>query len=112
MVRGNNSQISISHLNIGSLSKNCQSFVDYLDSITLKFDVILLSELGKSDVSYLSRILTGYDLEFVRSSSSFYSNICDFNKLACGNLIYFTIIVVALKPSLIISLRSTMISLL
>ena len=36
---------------------------------TLKFDVILLSEIGRSDVSHLSSVLADYDLEFVPSSS-------------------------------------------
>ena len=66
-VSGMHTHLSIFHLNIRSLPKNSQSLVAYLNNLDHTFDVILLSEIGHSDVSHLSCILEDYNFDFVPS---------------------------------------------
>jgi exonuclease III len=48
----NNSAVSILHLNIRSLSKNENSFLAFYSSLNFKFDIIVLTEIRKSDINF------------------------------------------------------------
>ena len=84
IVKDENVHLSIFHLNIRSLPKNHLQLIAYLGNIKQNFDIILLSEIGHSNMDHLRCIFTGYDLEYVASPSKcggvgiFYKSV--FNK--------------------------------
>lgn len=53
---------SVFHLNIRSLNSNVRSLCQFLQLITLKFDVIVLTEICAYNITYYNNILPGYRL--------------------------------------------------
>ena len=52
--------ISLFHLNIRSLNANHRGLCQYLEMLSLDFDVIVLSEIWSNNVDYYHSILPGY----------------------------------------------------
>ncbi len=61
-------KIAIFHLNIRSLRKHSLELIAFLECLKLKFDVILLSEIGRHN-DHLSNLLDGYTFVQVPSMS-------------------------------------------
>ena len=55
-----NSDIGVFHMNVRKLSKHRGELIAYLSSLSLKFDVIILSEIGDDAIHYLSTLLDDY----------------------------------------------------
>ena len=62
---GATSDLSVFHMNIRSLPKHFTELVAFLECISHKFDVIMLSEIGHCNSQSFSNILRDYDFEFV-----------------------------------------------
>ena len=60
--------LSVFHLNIRSLPKNHIQLIAYMESLSYKFDIILLTEIGSSNVDYLDNILPDYHFDYVSPS--------------------------------------------
>lgn len=56
--------ISLFHLNIRSLNANHRGLCQYLEMLSLDFDVIVLSEIWSNNVDYYHSILPGYTFYF------------------------------------------------
>ena len=63
VLRGHNSSsLKIFHTNIRSLQLHSFELYTYLETLNCKFDVILLTELGKPYIGFVENIFKGYTL--------------------------------------------------
>jgi len=60
LVRKNNIELSVFHINIRSLNANHRKLSLYLDLLCVKFDVIVVSEIWKNNLQFYTNILPGY----------------------------------------------------
>ena len=50
------------HQNIRSLNLHCYELKSFLECLMCKFDILLLTEIGKTDVNYINRVFDDYTL--------------------------------------------------
>ena len=62
------SSFKVFHTNIRSLQLHSFELLAYLESLKCKFDVILLTELGKPNIGFVENIFKGYKLYYQESS--------------------------------------------
>jgi len=56
--------LSIFHLNIHSLNKNCLDLYQFIQSVTLDFDVIVLSEIWSYNIDLYRNLFVDYTLYY------------------------------------------------
>src|SRR6266536_342577 len=60
----NNNEISLFHINIRSLNCNQRSLLIFLNGLNCEFDIIVQSEIWKSNAEFLHNIINGYDFYY------------------------------------------------
>jgi len=60
----NNSMLSMFHVNVRSLNANYNKLITFLQVLTFNFDVIILSEIWSTNLTYYTNLLNGYDFFF------------------------------------------------
>ena len=63
-------EISMFHLNIRSLNKNCMELYNYLQLIDMAFDIIVLSEIWSYSVAFYHNLFADYTFYYDLSQSS------------------------------------------
>ena len=58
--RNDSRKFSVIHCNIRSMNANGEDFLNYLETLNLKFDVICLSETWSKDIQYLNAFFPNY----------------------------------------------------
>lgn len=56
-----NTTISMFHVNVRSLNANCINLISFLQSLSFNFDIIILTEIWCSNISYFTNLLKDYD---------------------------------------------------
>lgn len=62
----NSNVLSIFHVNIRSLNANSSKLTEFLDSLSVKFDCIILSEIWSINLDYYSALLPGYSFTYTK----------------------------------------------
>ena len=62
----NKTKLSMFHVNIRSLNANFTNLISYLHCLSFSFDVIILSEIWSTNLSYYSNLLPDYDFFMIR----------------------------------------------
>ena len=64
------SDMSVFHLNIRRLNANHGALCQYLQILSFKFEIIILSEIWSYNIEFYGNILPGYTFHYVIPSSS------------------------------------------
>jgi len=68
-IQHKNPKLSVFHLNIRSLNANRLELQTYLDRLTIKFDIISLSEIGRTNIPANAISFRDYDLYYQESKT-------------------------------------------
>ena len=60
----NNIKLTMFHVNVRSLNCNYSKLVSFLQTLTFSFDIIVLSEIWSTNLSYYAQLLKGYEFFF------------------------------------------------
>ena len=72
---GLNCDLSIMHMNIRKLSKHRGELVAYLSCLNLKFDVIVLTEIGRDASHYVSSVFPEYNCHYILPENNEYGGV-------------------------------------
>ena len=61
-----NLKLSMFHVNVRSLNANSNKLISFIHSLSFNFDVIILSEVWSTNLSYYSCLLANYDFFLMR----------------------------------------------